>query len=589
MKSFITSFIIVFILGNGFTQSFDNYRKNWATYFGGQGTSFISSVVDSQGNVIAIGQVSSLTSIITDANYYNQFATNTNFLYSTTLPANTNSNQLLIVKFSPNGVLLASGYLPFQPYRMKIDSFDNLYIIGITNLDTLATNGSWQTTSNNSTNKIVLSKLNPDFSTNWCTYLPTISCNDFCFDENQNIYGVGYTTINNSITTPNVFQPNFITEYNSLNQVYDNGYAFKLNNSGQLQWATYFGVSTQSFAIAYLNNEIITSFTKNNHNSLQAYDDYYYTENAYQQTPSRQVITKFNAVTGQRTYGTYLGNDEDLTITHIACDTENYYFLGTVMEALSSSYISSNAYQSNYGGFFDVYLGKFNTNINPIWGTYIGGSDIDEPHIQGNFSVIRNSLYFSGATFGSNFINSPNPYQNNNAGDSDVFMMKFSSDGSFVWGSCFGGTSQEIYGSISPVNDDTFYLVGNTRSTQNIATTGSHQASLNFHPSYPSSNFGNGFIAKFAPQEDLSALEIEKNSFAIYPNPAQEQLTIAGQLTEGSKIEIINMLGQIVLQTTITNNIYSHTINLNAFSKGTYVLRIINHNKNTFNHKIIVE
>ncbi|PJR04163.1 hypothetical protein CDL10_06230 [Avrilella dinanensis] len=592
MKIYIT--IIILLLANSvIAQPFNEYAKNWATYFGGQGIRFISSVVDSEGNIIAIADdAHSINQIIQDENYWNQFATNPNMLYNNTIPPTISTHilQSLIVKFSPNGELLESGYLPFQTYKMRIDNYDNIYIIAQTELDNLATAGAWQTTAVNPANTII-TKLNPDFSTNWCTYFPGSGCNDICFDSELNIYGVGQTDISDSITTANVFQPNFITEYNSNNHLYNNGYIFKLNNDGQLQWATYFGVGTHSFAIAYLNDEIITSFTwGDNDDSLSQYNSYYYTPNAYQQDVSRQIITKFNATTGERTYGTYLGND-GLAVTHITCDTENFYFLGIAIDELDSDLISPDGYQPNIGGSFDLYLGKFDTNVNPIWGTYIGGSDYEQTNFQENFSFKNNALYFSGITYSNEFNLSPNTYQNNNNGYGDQLMMKFSTDDAraeLIWGSFFGGDNQEFYGSIVPVSDDTFYIVGNTLSQTSIATADSYQQNISFHPSYPNINFGNGFVAKFAPEDDLSVDDFNENSFSIFPNPAKDKVTIIGNFHQNSTIELYNVLGQRVLEEKV-NFGSEKTLNLSNIQSGTYFLSITNNNKNSSKHKLIVK
>src|SRR5690606_12099126 len=166
--------------------------------------------------------------------------------------------------------------------------------------------------------------------------------------------------------------------------------------------------------------------------------------------------------------------------------------------------ISPNAYQPNFGGMLDLYLGKFDQNINPIWGTYIGGTDVELIEVYNNITIKDNALYMIGLTTSNFDINSPFPYQNNYAGGNDLLMMKFSLSGDLIWGSFFGGDNLESYGSIVTVSDGTFYIVSNTPSQTNIATADNYQENVSFHPSYPNINFGNGFIAKFARQDDLS-------------------------------------------------------------------------------------
>lgn len=575
---------------SAFAQQFNEYTKKWATYVGGQGTRFFTSVVDSEGNIIAVGEIiGGISQTLQDESYYNSFATNQDLLYDNSIVNSPHTHQTLIVKFSPDGELLESGYLPLYAYQIEIDNEDNLYIAGTTKKNNIGTNDVWMTTPLTGlpslNEKCILTKLNPDFSTAWLTYIPSPSLGGFCFDENYNIYGVGTTSIDHSITTPNTFQPDFITEYDNNGNLYENGLVYKLNHNGQLEWSSYYGVGTFAHAVAYSNNELITSFTKNNVNNLIQYDDYYYTSNAYQQISSSQIISKFNAASGQRTYSTYLGNS-DLHITSIVSEDDNYYFLGTAFGSLNDELISDNAFQTTYAGNSDLYLGNFDTNFNPIWGTYIGGNEIEDFAVSG-LKLEHKTLYFSSLTLSNNFINSPNPYQNNNAGADDLFMMKFSIYGNFIWGSFFGGNSQELYSSVTPVSDNIFYFVGNTYSQQSIATTESYQEYLSFHPSNPNINNGNGFIAKFAPEEDLSITNFQEHQFLVYPNPVYyNEITIFGIVKDNYELKIHNTLGQNVYDTKL-NSSSKQTIDITNLSSGTYILNIYDNMKNIYTKKII--
>ncbi|MFT4061714.1 MAG: hypothetical protein QM642_05070 [Edaphocola sp.] len=439
MKKYLSLILIFCVAFESKAQPFDQYTKQWATYFGGQGTRFTSSFIDGEGNIVAVAEITGgLSPVLNDSAYYNQFVTSSlpEFLYNSSMVTSGYSHQTLIAKFDTNGVLLQSAYLPFYPVVAKNDDDDNIYIAGLTTLNNIGTANAWQSNPlpvyQTQSEKGIMVKLNPDFSINWLTYTPTESSVwGFCFDESFNIYGIAHTQVQSGITTQDVFQPDFIYEANG-NTYYRNGYLFKLNNQGQLQWATYYGL-TYGYAIDYKRGELITSFSRYA-SSLSQYDSYYYTSNAYSQSPSSQVISKFNAATGQRTYSTYLGTG----VTGIANDGVNYYFYGWG-GAVSSGLIGPNAYQANVNGLTDFYLGKFDPNINPIWGTYIGGTDMELINPYNNVSFKDSAIYIVGYS-GSNWnINSPNPYQNNNAGIGDLITMKFDTSGSFVWGTFFGG------------------------------------------------------------------------------------------------------------------------------------------------------
>lgn len=583
-----TSLLVTFSI---FSQSFDEYDKVWSTYFGGQGTQFYQSVIDSEGNIIAVGIViTNNQNLLQEENYYNQFTTNpqAGFLYNSLLTASSTSTQSVFAKFSPDGVLLQAGYLPFETYGLEIDTANYLYISGATLLNTQGVGNVWQTTPlpeyENNAKKSILAKLNPDFTINWLTYIPTENSSVITVDDNFNIYGVSeaVNTVQ-SVTTPGTFQANFETGDAR------NGYLFKLNNQGQLEWATYHGF-TVGIAIAYsqATGELITSFGRRD--LLSSFDSYYYTAGALQQSVSRQIISKFDANNGQRTYSTYFGQN-NITIQKITCNEGDYYFLGNAYSSFGNNLISSGAHQTTFNGPFDIYLGRFEADLSLLWGTYISGNDYDECLVHPKLIFKDKTLYFTGMSYSDNMITSSNSYQNNNQGDGELLMMKFSIDGEMIWGSYFGGNKQEIYGSITPLNDYTYYFVGNTHSLTGISTPNSFQESMSFHPSFPYADHGNGFVAKFStdnipppidePEEeeevdaDLAVQTIyNTQDFTLYPNPSNGNITIKGNVLKGkNSLSVYNGMGQNVFSTVLENTI-EYNLKLDFLSSGVYYLDI---------------
>ena len=578
--------IIVFLLFsfNVTAQQFNEYKREWATYYGGQGSYIEGSVIDAEGNIIVAENISiypGYPQLIGDANYYNQFVTtqNPDLMYDTSLTGNGGTaNQSILAKFSPSGELLQSVYLPFYTNGIKISN-NRIYILGDTVVEGLGTPNVWLI---NPLEEIVKDKimvrLDLDFSIDWLTYVPS-GILDFCLDQDSNIYGIGSTRITSGITTPNTYQPEFFFKYSPYGNSYDrNGYLFKLNSDGQLQWATYYGLASGN-TIAYSNTnkgELVASFTIN---PLADGNDDFYTEDAYQKTPSSEIISKFNAITGERNYSTYLS---DIHVNEIVCHENYYYFLGmTVNSDFSDTNLLKFAYQPNFGGgASDAYLGKFDININPIWGTYLGGEDLD---LGFSLRLKENALYLAGISNSDSFFtDSPNQYQEINKGMGDIFIMKFLLEGEsenlLVWSSFFGGNKQEyVFGDISVVSDDTFYLVGATTSNENIATIGSYQESFSVYPSLPEFNNGNGFLVKFAPEEVLSSQKHSSiEDFKIYPNPTTGVLNIEGNfLNVINEVQIFNVLGQKILDTKISNQEF-YQMDLSSLSKGVYFLKINN-------------
>src|SRR5699024_7284136 len=187
--------ILLFICILGWTicpaQNFDNYQKTWSTYFGGSGMRLNTSVTDTDGTIIATGDLVIPNAWLDDEDYYNQFVTADDLQFA--FDPNLGNGQTIVVKFAQDGDLLWSGYLPFTIQFMEIDSSDNIYISGTTNSPNLATPGVWEETpsTSNEFNYSFIAKLNPDFTINWLTYTPIETALAFDLDNRfSNLYGV---------------------------------------------------------------------------------------------------------------------------------------------------------------------------------------------------------------------------------------------------------------------------------------------------------------------------------------------------------------------------------------------------------------
>lgn len=573
---------ILFIIGffvsiNCLGQNFDAYQKTWATYFGGSGTRLNVCGTNSSGNIIAMGDLSAIPEFWeNDQSYYNQFVSpeNSEFTYDINLAG----NQSIAVKFSQEGDLLWSGYLPFTVQFMEIDAFDNIYISGVTDNPDIGTLGVWNETPLNSEDfsYSFIARLNPDFTINWLSYTPVDSALKFDIDDtSSNLYGVGSTSVDHNITTANTFQSTFMPGEK-------NGYIFKLSNQGELVWATYYG-KTLIWNVNYSKSGLAISAQK----TEQENDSYYYTADAYQTTASNQIISRFDPMTGARIYSTYLGHN-DIRIVHLTYNNGFYYLFGQVNNVLTDeNLISNNAYQSGFGGMQDGYLGKFEENLTPIWGTYIGGTDFESFMVQTNFIIKDDAIYLMGFTTGnSNFIYSPQTYQSENRGNTDLFMMKFSTEGNLIWGSYFGGSNEENFGSFSILNDNSFYLIGATESTDYIATPNVYQENLNVHQDASSYfSYPNGFVTLFSP-ENLSIHNYKKKDIIIYPNPTKGNVFIKGEFTPNTNLILYNTLGQKIFSKTIKHAKDGY-LNLQMFPTGIYYLEFINSNTKTRKKLII--
>jgi hypothetical protein len=145
-----------------------------------------------------------------------------------------------------------------------------------------------------------------------------------------------------------------------------------------------------------------------------------------------------------------------------------------------------------------VLLSKFTLssqtfNFQRTWATYYGDDSLR--FIDGNVDS-QGNIYLLGSVYGgyANAISfaTPNAHQTTyGGGDADVFLSKISPNGTVIWATYFGGEGIDIAEGITIDKNDDVYIIGETKSTQNIATSGAYQPTLN--------GLGDTFIAKFSP------------------------------------------------------------------------------------------
>jgi len=127
------------------------------------------------------------------------------------------------------------------------------------------------------------------------------------------------------------------------------------------------------------------------------------------------------------------------------------------------------------------------------WATYYGG-ERGETRYNGDVETDSNgNIFISGFTRSVNNIATVGSYQityTNNTGSWVGYLSKFSSDGDLIWGTYYGN-GQTSFRGITIDNEDNIIGVGDTSSTNNIATNGTHQ------PNIYNNTYGDAFVVKF--------------------------------------------------------------------------------------------
>lgn len=194
---------------------------------------------------------------------------------------------------------------------------------------------------------------------------------------------------------------------------------------------------------------------------------------------SKNINAQFNF---QRSWGTYFG-DERFELGSSKIDSQgNLYIVGSVYgtDLINlANFTNSTSHQQNYGGGdYDGFLIKFNNLGQIVWGTFLGGGGFDRIS---DIDIDNNdNIYIIGSTSSNSNIATTDAFQENLIGGGDLFISKFTSTGTIIWSTYFGGIGNE-YNTLSRISFDgvnNFYISG-TIFSPNMATSGVFQETPN--------------------------------------------------------------------------------------------------------------
>jgi gliding motility-associated-like protein len=295
----------------------------------------------------------------------------------------------------------------------------------------------------------------------------------------NDVYLAGWTTSSNNIAAGG-FQTSFLSG--------SAAFLAKFNASGQRLWATYYGTGFtrgRSCAVDATGNVYMCGRTDQSANSGGIIT----TPNAHQPFfgggVSDAYLVKFSSA-GVRQWGTFYGNDQEDTGEGCAVDAAgNVYMTGHTFKqiVLSINNIGAWGYQNSYGGgSYDAYLVKFTGAGVREWGTYYGGNGNDD-----GLSVCTDptgNVYLGGTTTATSNPNNSsidmafNGFQNASGGTLDAFLVKFSTTGTRLWATYYGGAAADYLQSCNTDATGAVYMAGYAKSA-NLATAGAFQTLLN--------------------------------------------------------------------------------------------------------------
>ena len=397
---------------DGYIAKFNiNGNRVWGTFYGGNEADIIHGVkTDSQNNIFVTGETNSPTNISTQGTFKQNLS---------------GFKDAFVSKFNANGILIWGSYFGGEAddysYDIDIDNLNNIYIVGTTrSYGGISNNNNFQTllntvgTISNASFDGLIAKFSSNGQIIWSTYcggdysdeLKTIKVN------NNFLITAGYTISSTNIATNGAHQT-------SLGSFVD-GIIYKFSLNGDREWSSYYGglgvdkiraIDTDTNGNIYFGGDTNSS---SNIATAGSFDD-------INQNQETGFLVKFNS-SGQRVWATYLGSGVKLFSLK---QSQNEIYLGANGgNGFSSNVSLTNNCSYRSSGFAEGYIGKFSTDGNFIWGSFVGGFDqSSETKISLNGSKI--SVAGSTANNNSFSITDSNSYQQTFTSSTAYYLMTF--------------------------------------------------------------------------------------------------------------------------------------------------------------------
>ncbi|MCX7651025.1 MAG: hypothetical protein N2050_10825 [Flavobacteriales bacterium] len=376
--------------------------RMWGTFFGGSGyESIFHSATDNQGHVIVAGYTLSVSQIATSG------------AFQTTFSGTSGGGP---------GALYAGG-----------DAF--------------------------------VAKFSSDGQLRWATYIggPADEEAFACAVNTQGqIYVVGHTASASGIATPGTHQ-------DSLRGPEDM-FVVKLDSSGLRLWGTYYGGHGKDIAWHCALDPAGQPFVVGETTSSNLIS----TLGAHQHLPGGNtdaVVARFSG-NGSLLWGSYLGGTgNDMAYGCASDGLGNIYFVGRTNS--TNNMVSFGAHQTSYGGGGDAFVAKFNATGSRLWSSYLGGAGPDIGYGV-HYSGVLDRIVVSGYTHSATNISTSGTFNPTLSG-ADAFLNCFSASGNRLWGTYYGGSNEDYGLSCAFAPNGKILMAGYTNSNNGISTSDGFQ------------------------------------------------------------------------------------------------------------------
>jgi len=434
----------------------------WATYYGGSSNDQGYGTASCQdGNVVFCGKTASNSNIASSGAHKN-FASGSDDAFLVKMKRSGGSTQRVWGTYF-------GGKDGDVANDVSTDKFNNIIIAGTTSSTGLGFKANYDSTHNGSKD-VFIAKFTDSGKLVWSNYLGGASDDEglgVVLDSSQNVVVVGKT---GSSGLSSRLNPSSYTIHQASISLNGDGLIGKFDKDGKRLFITYYG-GTNADEIKGIHtgakDTIVVVGTTSSSTGIATTGSFSRRSDAF--------IAKFDA-NGLRILSKYFGDTADDYGYNVKYKNGSYFMVG---KTNSDAGIAKNGHQSKlnaistYSSSTDGFLVKFDARFNILWGTYYGGDLKDDAMSleidDFDYIYICGTAESDNSTTGyNNIIATADAQSIYNSGGSDAYVAKFSSAGKRIWGTYFGGTSNELGSDLSHGRFGDVYFVGETSSSRNI-------------------------------------------------------------------------------------------------------------------------
>ncbi|MEO5776661.1 MAG: T9SS type A sorting domain-containing protein [Flavobacterium sp.] len=213
------------------------------------------------------------------------------------------------------------------------------------------------------------------------------------------------------------------------------------------------------------------------------------------------------------------------------------------------------------GGGTDFFLAKLNANGEYQWVKEVPGNGEVQLGNRNFLTIDNQGNPYIAARYRGTIQWSPSISSQSLNFNNDILVLKYNPQGDVLWAKTAGGTSEDRADGISILNDGSIILSGMAYGNVTFDAL-SHNTATDF-TCYP-------YVTKI----NTSTLGIpapELNNVTVYPNPAQDFITLNSPNYRGNAV-IYSVLGQQLKKVNINTD--TTAIDISTLASGTYLLRL---------------